>query len=104
VNDAEARDYSIQAFGEIAAELRFWRDPRSSSLADRCLAAAERLRDEQPVELEDVLNDFERRLVGLEETVDALGRRVIGGPPPAGVVPVDGPELEREPEAPLAGG
>jgi hypothetical protein len=111
VIDAEAREYAIDALGAIAGELHsgeFAGWPAAGDLADRVLAAAERLRDERDGQtfgqaLDELVADVDGRLARLEETVDALGRRVIGGPPPAGVVPVDGPELDREPDAPLAG-
>jgi len=125
VNDLEAREYAIAALGAIAGELRPFRPDddriavqrRLAGLADRVLEAAHRLNEERDeLDLADVaaavvqnvderLERLERgeldvaeRLGRLEEHVDAIGRRVIGGPPAAGIVPLDGEELDRDPE------
>ncbi len=119
MNDADAREYAISALGGVALELYSLLERKTEDvqpyvdLASKAQAAAHRLhveRDdevpsmghERPTSWAEWRDDFWQlsdRVVDLEEKVDELGRRVIGGPPVAGVVVGDGGELDREPPA-----
>jgi hypothetical protein len=101
MTDAEAREYGIAALEALATELEgaivHSRELDAHEYIDRMRTAASRLDDERGEE------DVALRLVVLEEAVVELGQRIdfvtgrlIGGPPAAGPVLLDGQELDRD--------
>lgn len=102
MNDAEARDYAIRAFEGFARELEgalvHSRELDAGDFIDRMRTVAgrldsERLEADRIAELADVVDGLVELTGRLEERVDYLGRRVLGGVPRGGLV-VAGPTYD----------
>ncbi len=117
MNDVAARSYAVEALVGCAAELDahagnvaavdVGRARPLHDLAARMRGAAERLElEREPGNPVDALRRaiwtaradiaaLREHLLALELKVDAIGTRVLGGPPRGGLVPLDGDELDR---------
>jgi hypothetical protein len=99
LKDAEARDYAIDALEGLARELtgaiEHQRELDLSDYIGRMLAAADRLEQERDDD-DDRLTVLEETVTELDDRVAFLTTKVLGGVPAVGVVPLDGPELERD--------
>ncbi len=121
MHDADAREYAIAALEGFATELDALNDDTGPSFdldgfIGRMRTVAGRLQGERDFDDSDPVDVVRRaifvvadrqanhgarllelgtQLLELEMTIAAIGTRVLGGPPAAGFVPVDGEELER---------